>query len=429
MKTTVLVEQRYHPAMTSSGALPVLRFHLAVGVRLAMRVLVPLVAAGFGAGMLLGNDFLGSLARSLFGVGPRGGSAVVIAALCFGAAELSGPRICRGLNGWLRHLPASGLAHRRAATLAIVVSQIPLLLLLLVLAAFSSLVPAVLTRRALQLAVTAFAAALCVTPARRRWLAAPLALGAAVVAGAGGWWLLAFSAVLLAAADWTAGDLAATAAPSAHLPSRSSGGWIEARIAWRALGWSLPGTFLTALLPVLGAWAFVAHNDLAPQYVRLAARLGGGVGAVLLLSSLSESLAVRRPAWPWSRSLPWTARRRVSADALFLGLHALPLFLLAVAIHPAALEALTILPLLAVRAAGALRRAPERRTGAAGEILGEGLLLAALAALVPWAALPALAAVPFALRAAAERERRQKVSRWLELHHLAAGDPQSWSAS
>jgi hypothetical protein len=33
------------------------------------------------------------------------------------------------------------------------------------------------------------------------------------------------------------------------------------------------------------------------------------------------------------------------------------------------------------------------------------------------------------LRAAAERERRQKVSRWLELHHLAAGDPQSWSAS
>jgi hypothetical protein len=119
----------------------------------------------------------------------------------------------------------------------------------------------------------------------------------------------------------------------------------------------------------------------------------------------------------------------VSADALFLGLHALPLVLLATAIHPAALEVLPILPLLAVRAAGALRRAPERRTGAAGEILGEGLLLAALVALLPWTSLPALAAVPFALRAAAERERLQKVSRWLELHHLAAGDPQSWTAS
>jgi hypothetical protein len=394
-----------------------------------MRVLVPLVTAGFGVGMVLGNDFLSSLARSLFGVGSGGGSAVVIAALCLGAAELAGPRICRGLNGWLRHLPASGLDHRRAATLAIAVSQVPLLVLLLVLAGFSSQVSAVLVRRAFQLAITALAAALCVTPARRRWVAAPVALGAAIVAGAGGWWRLALGVVLLAAADWTAGDLAATGAPSAHLPSRSSVGRIEVRIAWRALGWSLPGSFITALLPILAAWAFVVHNDLAPQYVRLAARLGGGVGAVFLLSSLSESLAVRRPAWPWSRSLPWTAQRRVSTDALFLGLHALPLVLMAAAIHPAALEALPILPLLAVRAAGALRRAPERRTGAAGEILGEGLLLAALTALLPWAAMASLAGVPFALRAAAERERLQKVSRWLELHHLAAGDPQSWTAS
>jgi len=41
---------------------------------------------------------------------------------------------------------------------------------------------------------------------------------------------------------------------------------------------------------------------------------------------------------------------------------------------------------------------------------------------------PLLLAAPWAARAAAERERRQKVSRWLALHHLAAGDPQSWSA-
>src|SRR5436305_2550271 len=415
--------------MTSAGALPVLRFHLAVRVRLAMRVLVPAIAAAFGGGMLLGVDFLGSLARSLSGAGSQGGSAVVIAAACLGAAEIAGPRICRGLSGWLRHLPASGLAHRRAATLAIAVAQVPLLVLLLVLAAFSSLAPALLARRALQLAVTALAAALCVTPARRRWLAAPLALTAAVAAGAGGRGMLALAAALLAMADLAAGDLAATGPPSAHLSRRSPGGWIEVRIAWRALGWSLPGAYVTALLPVLGAWAFVAHNELAPQYVRLAARLGGGVAAVLLLASLSESLAVRPPAWPWSRSLPWTAARRVGADALFLCLHALPLILLSAAIHPAALEALPILPLLALRAAGALRRAPERRTGAAGEILGEGLLLAALVALLPWTSLLALLGVPFALRAAADRERRQKVRRWLELHHLAAGDPQSWSAS
>ena len=47
----------------------------------------------------------------------------------------------------------------------------------------------------------------------------------------------------------------------------------------------------------------------------------------------------------------------------------------------------------------------------------------------PIVGLLAVLLAPLALRAAAERERRQKVSRWLELHHLAAGDPQSWSAS
>jgi hypothetical protein len=309
------------------------------------------------------------------------------------------------------------------------VAQTPLLLILLVLSVYSSLAPVVLVRRALQLGITALATALCVTPSQRRWIAGPLALFAAVAAGAGGWEMVGLGAALLVVAELTAGSLARTGAPSPHLSRRSLGGWIEARIAWRALGWSLPGAFLTALLPVLSAWAFVAHNELAPQYVRLAARLGGGVAAVLLLASMSESLAVRRPAWPWSRSLPWTAERRVRTDALFLGLHVLPLILLAAAIHAAGLVVLLILPLLVLRAAGALRRAPERRTGAAGEILAEGLLLAALVALLPWASILTLAGVPLALRAAAERERRQKVSRWLELHHLAAGDPQSWSAS
>ena len=94
----------------------------------------------------------------------------------------------------------------------------------------------------------------------------------------------------------------------------------------------------------------------------------------------------------------------------------------------AALAVLAMVPLLAVRATGAMRRAPERRTGASGEVLGEGLLLAAAVALLPWVSLLALLGTPLAVRAAAERERRQKVSRWQEIHHLAAGDPQSWSA-
>jgi hypothetical protein len=410
--------------------LPLLRFHLAVGARLAMRVFLPTITAAVGGGMLLGTYFLTSLSNMLFGPRSAGGSAVLIAAAFLGAAAVAAPRVCRGLHGWLRHLPIGGLAHRRAAGLAIAVAQTPLLLLFLFLAAFASRSLSTLVVDALGLAVTALAAALAVTPAERQWLARVAALTAAVAAGSGGWGMLAIGAGLVVVADLAAGPLAGGGGrPVAHASHRPGGGFLEPRVAWRALGWSALGAYLLGLLPVAAAWAFLAHNALAPQHARLGARLGGGCAAVLLLAQLAESLAVRRPAWPWSRSLPWSAARRVGSDALFLGLHALPLALLTAWIEPAALAVLGLLPLLSIRAGGAMRRAPERRTGASGEILLEGLLLAALTALLPWTAVLALAAVPFALRAAAGRERRQKVSRWLELHHLAAGDPQSWSAS
>ena len=411
--------------------LPLLRFHLAVGARLAMRVFVPVLTAAVGGGMLLGPYFLTSLANMLFGPRSAGGSAVLVAASCLGAAGVAAPRVCRGLHGWLRHLPIGGLAQRRAAGLAIAVAQSPLLILFLFLAAFASRSLSTLAVDGLGLAVTALGAALAVTPAERLWLARVPALAAAVAAGSGGLGMVGIGAVLVAIADLAAGPLAyrGGGGPSAQAPRRPGGGLLEPRIAWRALRGSVSGAYAVGLLPVGAAWAFLAHNALAPEHARLGARLGAGCAIALLLAQIGESLAVRRPAWPWSRSLPWSASRRVQADALFLGLHALPLVLLAAWIEPAALAVVGLLPLVSVRAAGAMRRAPERRTGASGEILLEGLLLAALAALLPWTAVLALAATPLAVRAAAERERRQKVSRWLELHHLAAGDPQSWSAS
>lgn len=394
-----------------------------------MRLLLPVITAAFGAGMLLGTDFLSSISHVLYGTRASGGTAVLFAVVLLGGAAEAAPRVCRGLGGWLRHLPVSGLAHRRAAGLAIAISQAPLVLGFLFLAAYASLAPDALLADALKLIVTALAAALCVTPVERRWAALPLALAAAVLAGSGGWGTLGIAALLLVLADLAAGPLARSGAPAVHLSRRSGGRWIEARIVWRALGSRLFGAWALGLLPVGAAFAFTVNNALAPEHVRLAARLGAGMAATLALAQVGEALAARRPAWPWSRSLPWSAARRTGADALLLGLHALPLVLLAARIDPAALIFLAALPLLATRAAGAMRRAPERRTGAAGEILWEGALLSALVALLPWTALPALAGTFWAARAAAERERRQKVSRWLELHHLAAGDPQSWSAS
>jgi hypothetical protein len=412
-----------------------LRFHLAAGARLAMRALVPALAATVGGGFLLGTDFLTSIAHVLFGGGSdgsRGGSSLLLAALCLGAAAVAAPRIRRGADGWLRHLPLRAVDHRRAVAWAVAAAETPLVLLLLLLAAFATRRPGPLLADGLAIAVTAFAAAQAVVPARRIWLVRPCALAAALLADAGGWRAVALAAGLAVVADLAAGPLpqASRAALSGRAAGGGSGAAVPWRIAARALGWRSLGAYLAALLPLAAVWAFTHHNDLGASQAALAERLGAVASPVLFLAQLGETLAVRRPAWPWSRSLAWSAAQRVRSDALFLATAALPLLAMAALLAPrAALWSALVLPLLALRAAGALRRAPERRSGAAGEILAEGMLLAAAFALVPWLALPALAALPLAQRAAAERERRQKVSRWLELHHLAAGDPQSWSAT
>ena len=67
--------------------------------------------------------------------------------------------------------------------------------------------------------------------------------------------------------------------------------------------------------------------------------------------------------------------------------------------------------------------------GASGQLLAEALVPVALVTLVPWLSAGFLLLVPLALWQAAEAERNQDVSRWHELHHLAAGDPLSWSDS
>ena len=136
-----------------------------------------------------------------------------------------------------------------------------------------------------------------------------------------------------------------------------------------------------------------------------------------------------RPGPGRARS-PGRAARRVGADALLLGVHALPLVLLAARIDCG-------------RAGCPRRPPPARHAGGRSHAAGSGAAdrrrrgdpLRRRACSPPWwpcspgPPCPLSPRPPGPLRAAAERERRQKVSRWLELHHLAAGDPQSWSAS
>ena len=74
-----------------------------------------------------------------------------------------------------------------------------------------------------------------------------------------------------------------------------------------------------------------------------------------------------------------------------------------------------------------MRRGGDSRSAASGPVFVEGAFVRGLVALLPWLGLVALSVVPLGLRAAVERERALKVTRWSELHHLAAGDTLSWT--
>jgi hypothetical protein len=417
----------------------VLRFHLRVGARVALAAMVAATAAAAGTLTFLQVDFLVNLARLLFGARGSVAPALLVLGAAVAVAAVAAPRVCAGLGGWLRHLPVAGATHRRAAAAAIAVAEAPLLALLAVLVLAARSRPGAATApRLVGLLAVALAAAHVALPIRRRAAAVPPALAAGLLAALGSWPALAAAVPLLAVADLAAGPLRSprpARSPAAAEPSgRHAPVLLPARIARRALGWRPVRAYAVALLPWLAAVLFAANNRLAPLHATRAARLGGGGSCVLLLASLAGTLAARRPAWPWARSLPWAARRRVLDDALLLGASCLPLLALAGLQSAAALPPLAaVLPWLALRAAGAMRRpaslAPPAagRLGPSGEILVEGALLAGLVALLPWSALLPLAAVPVAVRAAAAREQRLKVGAWMERHHLAAGDPHSWS--
>lgn len=416
----------------ASAEIAAFRFLAGSGTRLALRVMVPLFGAAAGAGMLLGSDFIRSLARVLFGPGTGFASGAICFFLLLGVSHAAAPRVSRGLDGWVRHLPISGLSLRRASVGAVMLAAGPLLLAFaaLALVAQGNRSPAMLFAGFL---LAAWAAGLATVPAIRGGWARLLAVPAGLIAFRADLLSLAGAAALALLADRLAGPLERTGprAPTFRF-HRLPFAW---RIAWRAVAKRLPGTYLSSLLPLACGWAFVAHNPLSARHQALGASLAGGLAVSLVLAGLAESLALLRPVWPWARSLPGSARDRVREDALLLGLHALPMLLLAALIAPpswplaGALAAqIGLIPPLALLAAAAIRRTPERRTGASGEVLFAGSLAVALTALFPWLALPALAAAPWLLRRAAVRDQRQSVSRWLEIHHLAVGDPQSWSA-
>ncbi len=361
---------------------------------------------------------------------PRLGAGPLAALLAIGVAiaAWAAPRLAFSTSGWIRHLPSSAAAHRRAAALALAAALLPLVAggTLLTAAALATGAPAT-PWRALALAASAVALGAAFAPSPRPLTSLALGLLAAVAALAYGAPGLLAAAALLAVSDRLGGAPAAKPQP---LPAPRWRGPLPLAesIAARVVGPALPSAYALAVVPLAAAYALARNNpDLPPLLAARGARLGAVLAAAVVVARACDRLALLRPPWPWARSLPWSADRRVRADAAVLAAAALPCVAAAAWLHgpSAAAVAAAVAPLVAARGAGALRR-PAGASPPGGVVLGEGAFLAAAVALVPWLALAALAAAPWALAAASRRERDLRVSRWAALHYLAAGDPLSW---
>jgi hypothetical protein len=405
----------------------VFRFHLHVGIRVAIRIFVPVVSIFFALYYLLSPElFYFSMAQVLDGGFLLSGIATT--AVFIFIAGFASRRICLGLSGWIRHFPIKGNVHRRLAGLAVAVALIPALGILGGLAIVAMQlyhVPAVPFLAGLPPA--AFSCGLVVLPVEKKLIARLLAVLAAISFSSNSWVFIAGGIILLASADGISGPLIQKKKHRRFHKSIKKM-LILSAINWRALRLR-PLALYFVSLPFLGAsQLFIANNDPSPLLAEKTVIFGGALGIILFCSLLAGVLASRRPPWPWIRSLPWPAKTRIFWDSSFIGLLALPLIIPAGILNPHAMLPLTLsLPLIAVYSAYAIRQTPESVRGGWGKVLLFGTIGSLLICLHPWSFVFFLALTPVILRMGTKAEQNQKVSRWLELQHLAAGDSLSWS--
>jgi len=415
--------------------LNLLGFQLKAGTRVGLRTLVPVGAAVVAASVMYGSPSLvvGVVKMLLYPPVVAIGPALIATALATSVAGASAPRLTLGLAGWIRTLPATAVAHRRAVTAGLTVVQLPILAIVLLggVAALEAH-PSTTAPRLAGLVILAWASSMTVLKVVRVWTRM-LAAAAAVLAWVGAWPAVVAAVPLVIVADLIAGPLAVKVKRRPASKTIAPAGPRSAFLLWmtiarRALGWRIVTSWIPGLLALVPAVLFIRNNTLTSVHEVGAARLAGVIATVLVTAAVSESLFKRRPPWPWIRSLPWPAVLRVGFDAVLLGVIAFPIVVATAMIESsAAIPVLFTLPFVSLRGAAAIRQAPARSSGAAGHLLIEGLLAAALVSLLPWMSMVFLALAPPAVWLAAEQERRQEIGRWHELHHLAAGDSMSWS--
>lgn len=398
-----------------------------VGTRLALRKLAPILALAFAAYFLLRPELFNSIFAALLERGTLL-MGLVSSALALSVAAMAARRICLGLNGWVRHLPARGLTHRRLAGIAVGVAQMPVLLVLALLSfiAFGIFqVSPVLYL--LGLPVLGLAAGLCVLPVQRNLFTKPISFAACVLSTSGHWIFLVSAGVLLIIADRTAGSL--TRSRKSQISQRSfPGSLFSTLIAFRATGLRILFLYLPALIVLALVSLFLSNNTLTPHQTFRSVIFGGTLSLALFCAFIANTLAVRRPPWPWARSLPWSAQQRMVTDSLMICVSAIPLICLVALVDLQAVWPMALcFPPFAFFASLSMRRAFDYPLGTLWQILITGTAASVLTCLIPLISVIFLAATPLIVKQGAKLEEQQKVSRWIEIHHLAAGDSLSWS--
>src|SRR5690349_2447799 len=105
-------------------------YHWRAGTRAGLRATIIL---GCVIVFALGSapDALYTLYQCVLGVVGAGSPPVgraALAAICVAFAAVAAPRVSVGAGGWMRSLPVSGATARRAAAVALVLAQAPVLL-------------------------------------------------------------------------------------------------------------------------------------------------------------------------------------------------------------------------------------------------------------------------------------------------------------
>lgn len=409
-------------------SLAFLRFHLNVGARLAAKILAPLIAVFFASLYIFKIDFFVVLARALFVDSHIVVSGLFYSAITIGASYIISPRICLGLNDWIRHLPLKSRSNRRMALISIFMAQVPVLLSLslpsLLLSNNLGVNPAVYF---FGLPVLGLSSALFVLPIRNSLVIKPFVLFACILSASGNWPMLIAGAFLFLICDLVSGPLVSRK-KSQRYNKVTKGLWLSFFMAWRALKWRIGFPYIFSFIILGLTQVFIQNNDLSPVLSGKIYLFSVACSTVVICAFLAHVLAVRRPPWPWSRSLPWSSRRRVLLDAGGFAMSATPLLLMAFVMEKNIIFPLLLsLPALCFLSSWTMGRAFDLRTGAYGTILIFGGIGVLLLCLYPLISIVYLILAPILLKQAVEQERILKVSRWLERHHLAAGDSLSWS--